>query len=99
MMAFFSNIFDNMIWGVNTEIISIWYGDRVKHWKGNKYFFSLMKIIFKMLSNNYKHQSRVKTMKEIIKELQPYREELINLDNMSYELCKQYLKHREEIFI
>ena len=66
MMAFFSNIFDNMIWAVNTEIISIWYGHKVKGWKGNKYFFSLMKIIFKMLGNNFKHQSRVKTMKEII---------------------------------
>ena len=63
LMAFFSNIFDNMIWGVNTEIISICYGHRVKRWKGNKYFFSLMKIIFKMLGNNYKHQSRVKCMK------------------------------------
>ena len=24
---------------------------------------------------------------------------MINVNNMSYELCKQYLKHREEIFI
>lgn len=25
LMAFFSNLFDNIIWGINTEILSIWY--------------------------------------------------------------------------
>lgn len=91
-MAFFSNLFDNIIWGINTEILSVWYSSKLKRFKANKYFFSLLKIIFKMLANNYKHQSRVKCMKEIINELKPFREESINND--TYELCKQYLNHR-----
>ena len=94
LMAFFSNIFDNIIWGINTEIISIWLKRYLRGFKAKKYFFSMMKIIFKMLGNNYKHQSRVRTMKEIINELKPYREDLITPENMSYNLCKQYLKHR-----
>jgi hypothetical protein len=88
-----------MIWAINTEILAIWFGSKLRLFKANKYFFSLMKIIFKMLANNFKHQSRIKVMGEIINELKPYREDLITVDNMSYELCKQYLKHREEIFI
>lgn len=97
LMAFFSNLFDNMIWSINTEILSIWYSSNLRRFKANKYFFSLLKIIFKMLGNNYKHQSRIKCMKEIINQLKPYREDLIN--NQTYQLCKQYLKHREEIFV
>ena len=41
-------------------------GGQLKRFKANKYFFSMMKIIFKMLGNNFKHQSRIKCMKEII---------------------------------
>ncbi len=63
LMAFFSNIFDNIIWGINTEILSYWYSSKLKGFKAKKYFFSLLKIMFKMLGNNYKHQSRIKCMK------------------------------------
>ncbi len=97
LMAFFSNLFDNIIWGINTDILSVWYSSKLWQFKANKYFFSLLKIIFKMLGNNYKHQSRIKCMKEILNELKPFREEPIS--HPTYDLCKQYLKHREEIFI
>ena len=73
LMAFFSALFDNLIWGINTQIISYWLGPSLKGFKGKKYFFSLMKIIFKMLGNNFKHQSRRRCMNEIINELKPYR--------------------------
>jgi len=69
LMAFFSNIFDNIIWGINTEVLSHWYSSKLKRFKANKYFFSLFKIIFKMLVNNYKFHSRIKNMKEILNEL------------------------------
>ena len=66
LMAFFSNIFDNIIWSINTQILSYWYSSKLKGFKGKKYFFSLLKIMFKMLGNNYKHQSRIKCMKQIL---------------------------------
>jgi len=62
-MAFFSALFDNLIWGINTQIISYWLGPSLKGFKGKKYLFSLLKIIFKMLGNNFKHQSRRRCMK------------------------------------
>jgi hypothetical protein len=99
LMAFFSNLFDNMIWAINTGILSMWYGERLRWLEANKYFFSMLKIIFKMLANNYKHQSRVKVMGEIVHELKPYCQDPISLHNCTYDLCKQYLKHREEIFV
>jgi hypothetical protein len=65
-MAFFSNLFDNIIWGINTEVLDVWFSSKLKKFKANKYFFSLIKIIFKMLGNNFKHHSRIKSMKEIL---------------------------------
>jgi hypothetical protein len=66
LLALFSNFFDNIIWAINTEIISIWYGSKQRLFKAYKYRFSLGKIIFKMLGNNFKHQSRIKNMKDIL---------------------------------
>jgi hypothetical protein len=66
LMALLSNFFDNIIWAINTEIISRWYSSKLKIFKANKYRFSLGKIIFKLLGSNYKHQSRIKNMKEIL---------------------------------
>ena len=66
LMAFFSNFFDNIIWAINTEVLSLWYSSKFKTFKTYKYRFSLFKIIFKMLGNNYKHHSRIKNMKEIL---------------------------------
>lgn len=66
LMALFSNFFDNIIWAINTDIISIWYSSKQRTFKAYKYRFSLGKIIFKMLGNNYKHQSRIKSMKDIL---------------------------------
>jgi hypothetical protein len=63
LMAFFSNLFDNIIWGINTEVLSEWYSSKLKKFKANKYYFSLLKIIFKMLGNNYKHHLRIRSMK------------------------------------
>lgn len=63
IMAFFSNFFDNIIWAINTDVISVWYSSKLKYFKSYKYRFSLGKIIFKMLGNNYKHHLRVKNMK------------------------------------
>jgi hypothetical protein len=99
LMAFFSNLFDNIIWGINTDILSPWYSSKLKRFKANKYFFSMLKIIFKLLVNNYKHHSRIKSMKEILNELKQYKEEQISSDNRTYDLCKEYLKHRYEIRI
>lgn len=99
LMAFFSNFFDNIIWAINTDIISIWYSSKLKLFKAQKYRLSLGKIIFKMLGNNYKHQSRIKCMKEILNELKQFKEEQICSSDRTYELCKDYLKHREEIRI
>lgn len=73
LMAFFSNFFDNLIWAINTDIITIWYASKLKTFKGSKYRFSLGKIIFKLLGNNYKHQSRIKDMKDILNELKQYK--------------------------
>lgn len=64
LMAFFSSIFDNIIWGINTKVLDDFFSERSrKRLKANKYFFSLCKIIFKMLGNNYKHHHRIKSMK------------------------------------
>jgi hypothetical protein len=63
LMAFFSNLFDNIIWGINTQVLDVWFSIKLKKFKANKYFFSLIKIIFKMLGNNFKHHSRIKSMK------------------------------------
>ena len=53
LMACCSNFFDNIIWAVNVEVLD-WLPQRsVMRLKANKYYFSLLKIIFKMLSNNY----------------------------------------------
>lgn len=62
-MAFFSNLFDNIIWGINSGVLDLWFSTKLKKFKANKYFFSLLKIIFKMLGNNYKHHLRIKSMK------------------------------------
>lgn len=97
-MAFFSNLFDNIIWTINTNILSRWLSPHLKKLKARKYFFSLLKIVFKMLGNNYKHQLRVKGMKEIIGELRPFGDQKIAMDNGTYALCKQYLNQREEMF-
>ena len=94
LMALFSNFFDNFIWAINTDIISIWYSSKLKMFKAYKYRFSLGKIIFKMLGNNYKHQSRIKNMKAILNELKQFKEEQISTSDQTYQLCKQYLKER-----
>lgn len=62
-MAFFSNLFDNIIWGINTGVLDVLFASNLKRFKANKYFFSLLKIIFKMLGSNYKHHLRIKSMK------------------------------------
>lgn len=74
LMAMLSNFFDNFIWAINTDIISIWYSSKLKRFKAFKYRFSLGKLIFKMLGNNYKHQSRIKSMKDILNELKQFKE-------------------------
>lgn len=62
LMAFFANLFDNVLWLINIEVIDkLFKRDKtVKKIKANKYFFSLCKIILKMLSNNFKHHTRIK---------------------------------------
>jgi hypothetical protein len=99
LMAFFSNLFDNIIWGINTEILSGEYSSKLKGFKGKKYFFSLLKIIFKMLGNNFKHHLLIKKAKEVLTELEPHSQQSISTHNNSYRLCKQYLKQREQIFL
>ena len=73
-MSFFSNFFDNFIWAINTEVLSFWYSSKLKLFKTYKYRFSLFKIIFKTLGNNYKHHSRIKNMKEILTELKQFKD-------------------------
>lgn len=64
MMSFFSSIFNNIIWGVDTDVLAAkYFRVRYKGFKANKYFFSLLKIICKMLGNNFKHHNRIKNMK------------------------------------
>ena len=73
-MAFFSGIFNNIIWGIDTEVLPAkWFKRRYKGFKANKYFFSLCKIIFKMLGSNFKHHNRIKNMKEILSKLKHFR--------------------------
>lgn len=63
-MTFFASIFNNIIWGVDTDVLSNGYfRSHYKRFKANKYFFSLCKIICKMLGNNFKHHNRIKNMK------------------------------------
>jgi hypothetical protein len=64
LMTFMSSIFNNIIWGIDTDVLSSkYFRRRYKGFKGNKYFFSLCKIICKMLGNNFKHHNRIKNMK------------------------------------
>ena len=65
-MACCSNFFDNIIWAVNVEVLDWLPSKSVLRLKANKYYFSLLKIIFKMLGNNYKHHIRIRQMKMIL---------------------------------
>ena len=99
IMACISNFFDNIIWGINIEVLDFWFAEKYKYFKANKYFFSLCKIIFKMLGNNFKHHTRIKNMKEIVVKLRNYKDEPISETNETFELAKDYLKHRREVRI
>lgn len=66
IMASISSFFDNIIWGINIEVLDYWFAEKYKYFKANKYFFALCKIIFKMLGNNFEHHHRIKSMKEIL---------------------------------
>lgn len=78
IMACFSNFFDNIIWSINIEVLDYWFASKYSFFKANKYFFSLCKVIFKMLGNNFKHHNRIKTMKEIVIKLKDYKDDPIS---------------------
>lgn len=80
IMACISNFFDNIIWGINIQVLDF-FSEKYKYFKANKYFFSLCKIIFKMLGNNFKHHNRIKNMKEIVIKLRDYKDEQITFEN------------------
>lgn len=69
-MSCLSNLFDNIIWGINIEVLGPYFSNHYKAFKANKYFFSLAKIILKMLGSyfdilgsNFEHHHRIKNMK------------------------------------
>ena len=64
LMASISSFFDNIIWGINIEVLDYWFAAHYKTVKANKYLFSLFKIIFKMLGNNFQHHHRIQSMKQ-----------------------------------
>ena len=99
-MSFFSSIFNNIIWGIDTDVLAArYFRVRYKGFKANKYFFSLLKIICKMLASNFTHHNRIKNMKEILSKLKYYREDQLQYNTTAYQLCKDYLKHRMEVRI
>lgn len=85
-MACISNFFDNIIWLINIKVLDYWIrGHKTrKQLKANKYFFSLLKVIFKMLGNNFKHHNRIKNMKQIVIDLRKYKDENISQYNPTY---------------
>ena len=88
VMACISSFFDNIIWGINIEVLDYWFSSHYKTFKANKYFFSLCKVIFKMLGNNFKHHNRIKNMKQNVVKMRVYKEDLMVETSPSYEEAK-----------
>lgn len=84
IMACISNFFDNIIWMINIGVLEYWFANHYKKFKANKYLFSLIKVIFKMLNNNFKHHTRIKNMKKIVINLRDYKDESISMTNPTY---------------
>ena len=98
-MACFSSFFDNIIWGINIQVLDYWFASKKKTFKANKYFFSLCKVIFKMLGNNFQHHNRIKNMKQNVVNMRFHKDDLMQENSPSYEEAKEYLKNRREVRI
>lgn len=87
-MASISSFFDNIIWGINIEVLDYWFAAHYKTVKANKYLFSLFKIIFKMLGNNFQHHHRIQSMKQNVLKMREYKDNLMTESSPSHEEAK-----------
>lgn len=81
------------------EVLDYWFSNHYKTFKANKYFFSLCKVVFKMLGNNFKHHMRIKEMKQNVVRMREYKDDPLTPTSPSYEEAKDYLKNRREVRI
>ena len=96
--TFFHNIVDNLLWGINIGVLSSVYDATTKkRWKAMKHTFSLVRIIFKLLTYNFSFQIRNREIRELLVQLRPVKDQPIREDSQAHEMCLSYLKMRSEV--
>lgn len=98
LATFCHNLVDNLLWGINIGVLSSVYDAATKKkWKAWKHTFSLVRIIFKLLTYNFSFQVRNRDIRELLVRLRPLKDQPIREDSAAHEMCLEYLKMRSEV--